>query len=145
MKKRLAKIEYNLESMNSTVKPKAILRGENENNSHKFNLEFPGIPKLDDETRKKNQQYVQDIMKLIGSVNNVNAINMAHRKMSRAIIAWFKTRTQCDEVFDKRFSLKGITSLDLGFCLPGKGNTIFINESLTFEIDGWGTQKTEVF
>ena len=23
--------------------------------------------------------------------------------------------------------------MDLGFCLPGKGNTIFINESLTFE------------
>ena len=42
-------------------------------------------------------------------------------------------KTQRDEVFDKRFSLKGITSCDLGFSLPAKGKTIFINESLTFE------------
>ena len=49
------------------------------------------------------------------------------------IIAPFKTRTQRDEVYHKRFTLKGITSCDLGFRLPAKGNTIFINESLTFE------------
>ena len=72
-------------------------------------------------------------MKLIGSENNADAIDVAHRKISGAIIARFRTRTQRDEVFDKRFALKGITSLDLGFRLPAKGNIIFINESLTFE------------
>ena len=53
--------------------------------------------------------------------------------MSGAIIARFKTHTQRDEVFDKRFALKGIKSCDIGFHLPAKGNTIFINGSLTFE------------
>ena len=66
-------------------------------------------------------------MKLIGSENNVDAIDMAHRKMSGAIIARLKIRTQRDELYNKRFTLKGVTSCDLGFRLPAKGNKIFIN------------------
>ena len=53
MKTRVAKIEDSLESVNSTIKRKAILRDENENNSRKFNLKFSGIQKVDNETRKK--------------------------------------------------------------------------------------------
>ena len=109
------------------------MQDENENNSRKFNLEFSGILKAEEETREKPKHYVKEIMKLIGSENNVDAIDVAHRKMSGAIIAHFRIRIQRDEVFDKRFALKGITSLDLGFRLPAKGNIIFINESLTFE------------
>ena len=88
---------------------------------------------MHDETREKPQQYVQDIMKIIGSENNIKAIDVAHRKMSGSIITRFKTCTQCDEVYIKRFAIKGITSCDLGFQIPAKGNTIFINESLTSE------------
>ena len=133
IKTRVAKFEENLENVSLTVKREAVLRDENENNSRKINLEFSGVPKAEGETREKPMQFVEEIMKLIGSENNVNTIDVAHRKMSGAIIARFKTRTQRDEVFDKRFALKGITSLNLGFRLPAKGNKIFINESLNFE------------
>ena len=133
IKTRVAKIEENLENVCITVKREAVLRDENENNSRKINLEFSGVPKAEGETQEMPTKYVEEIMKLIGSENGLNAIDVAHRKMSGAIIARFKTRTQRDEVFDKRFALKGITSLDLGFRLPTKGNNIFINESLTFE------------
>ena len=133
IKARVSKIEENLENVCITVKREAVLRDENENNSRKINLEFSGVPKAEGETQEMPTKYVEEIMKLIGSENGLNAIDVAHRKMSGAIIARFKTRTQRDEVYDKRFALKGITSLDLGFRLPTKGNNIFINESLTFE------------
>lgn len=133
IKTRVSKIEENLENVSITVKREAVLRDENENNSRKINLEFSGVPKAEGETQEMPTKYVEEIMKLIGSENGLNAIDVAHRKMSGAIIARFKTRTQRDEVYDKRFALKGITSLDLGFRLPTKGNNIFINESLTFE------------
>ena len=50
MKKRVAKIEDSLDSVNFTVKREAVLRDENENNSRKFNLEFSSIPKAEEET-----------------------------------------------------------------------------------------------
>ena len=81
IKTRVAKIEDNLENVSLTVKCEAVLRDENENNSRKFNLEFSGIPKAEEETREKPKHYVEEIMKLIGSENNVDAIDVAHRKM----------------------------------------------------------------
>ena len=67
IKTRVAKIEDNLENVSLNVKREAVLRDENKNNSRKLNLEFSGLPKAEGETREKPKQYVEDIMKIIGS------------------------------------------------------------------------------
>ena len=133
MKSRVAQIEEDLASVKTMVKREAVLRDDNENNSRKYNLEFSGVPKDTDEQRDMPKKYVADIMKLMGSQNTVSAIDVAHRKMAGSIIARFNTRAQRDEVYEKRFALKDITSIDLGFNVPVKGNPIYVNESLTFE------------
>ena len=133
MKSRVAQIEEDLASVKTVVKRESVLRDDNENNSRKYNLEFSGVPKDTDEQRHMPRKYVADIMKLMGSQNTDSAIDVAHRKMAGSIIARFNTRAQRDEVYEKRFALKDITSIDLGFDVPVKGNPIYVNESLTFE------------
>ena len=79
------------------------------------------------------RKYVADIMKLMGSQNDDSALDVAHRKMAGSIIACFNMRAQRDEVYEKRFALKDVSSIDLEFAVPVKGNPIYVNESLTFE------------
>ena len=91
------------------------------------------MPKDIDEQRDMPRKYVLEIMKLMGSQNDDSAIDVAHRKMAGSIIAKFNMRSKRDEVYEKRFALKDISSIDLGFAVPAKGNPIYVNESLTFE------------
>ena len=53
--------------------------------------------------------------------------------MAGSIIACFNTLAQRDEVYKKRFALKDISLIDLGFAVPVKSKPIYVNESLTFE------------
>ena len=133
MKTRVSQIEEDLVSFKMVVKCEASLLDKNENSSRKYNLEFSGVPKDIDEQRDMPRKYVFDIMKLMGSQNDDSAIDVAHRKMAGSIIARFNTQSQRDEVYEKRFDLKEISSINLGFAVPAKGNPIYENESLTFQ------------
>ena len=98
-----------------------------ENQDRKYNLEFSGVPKKEDENPK---QLVNKIMKAVGVNESIDTIDIAHRKMAGGIIARFKTRTVRDEVYGKRFALVGKSSRSLGFT---EDFQLYINESLTFD------------
>ena len=70
MKSRVSQIEDDLASMKMVVKSEAMLRNENENNSRKYNLEFSGVPKDEDEQRDMPRKQVVEIMKLMIFENN---------------------------------------------------------------------------
>ena len=120
-----------LERQNIALEQKLITetnkREALETNGRLINLEFSGIPKMEDEDPKK---LVASVMALAGCASTVSSIDVAHRKMNGEMMVKFKTREERDEVYDHRFALKGKTSKDLGF---GVSKLLFINENLTID------------
>ena len=130
---RVDSLERRFEGLELNLENERYMRDENEANSRLQNLEISGIPKKEGETRADCKKHCAAVMTLIGSENGADAIDVAHRKMSGGIILRFKSRSQRDEVYLKRFSLVGKSSLDLGFRTPTPGNPIYLNESLSFD------------
>ena len=79
-----------------------------------------GVSKIPDEPRHTPRSYAIKLLKIIGSENNSANLDIVHRKAGGGII------------ISKRFTLEKITSLDLGLTRPAEGNTLYLNESLTF-------------
>ena len=115
------------------MKEEAKLRDDVDYNNRKYNLEMPGIPIVEKEDPSKPIQYCRKMMELVGATSSTEALDIAHRKFNGGIIMRFKTRAARDEVYDKRFNLKSVTSIDFGFAHPIKGNLIFLNESLSHD------------
>ena len=130
---KMSAMEGKMDELEIALQSEAELRDENEANSRLFNLEISGIPKMEGETRANCKENCVKVMQLIGSESGAEAIDVAHRKMQGGMIVKFKSRSQRDEVYFKRFNLVGKTSKDLGFVQPENGNDIYINESLTFK------------
>ena len=122
---RVDALEQRFKKLDLSLANEREMRDENEANSCLQNLEISGIPKTEGETRADCKKHCAAVMALIGSENGADAIDVAHRKMSGGIILRFKSRSQRDEVYLKRFNLVGKSSIDLK--LPTPGNPIYIN------------------
>ena len=110
------------------MKNEARARDELECQSRRFNLDISGLQQRADEDCKA---IVAKVMSHIGSPHGIETVDVAHRKKSGALIVRFTTRTVRDDVYQRRFNLKGSKARDIeGF--QGENN-IYINESLTFE------------
>ena len=133
LEKRVEYLEASLKEVKVSVALEAKLRDDIDLNNRKYNLEMSGIPGFDQEDPAKPMEYCKKMMTLVGSVMPHDMLDVAHRKMNGGIIMRFKSRTARDEVYARRFQLKGITSHDFGFALPQKGNFIFVNESLSHD------------
>ena len=109
-----------------------------ENNSRKLNLEITGIPAVADENCKK---LVYTLDKLIQvDDEHLKNIDVAHRLTNSngeilAIIVKFKSRTDRDKYFERRFSLKDKNIETLGLkksqLTENQHHKIYINESLS--------------
>ena len=130
---RMDAMEDRMEEMDTALERESEMRDNMEANGRLINLELSGIPKKEGEKDSDCKAYVGEVMKLIGSENDVSAVDVAHRKYAGGIIIKFKSRDQRNEVYLKRFNLVGKTSLNLGFELPEKGNDLYLNESLSFD------------
>jgi len=117
---RMNNVISKLEEMGVALERESQMRDQNEANERLIKLEVSGIPKTEGEKPADCKEHVAKVLTLIGSENSKDCIDVAHRKMAGGIIVCFKSRSQRDEVYLKRFNLVGKTSLDLGFPLPDK-------------------------
>ena len=99
------KVATRFEALEAKVEKEAVLRDDNEANSRLQSLEISGIPKKEGETYADCKRNSAAVLALLGSENDIKAIDVAHRKMSGAMIVRFKSREQRDEVYLKRFNL----------------------------------------
>ena len=109
-----------------------------ENSSRKLNLEITGIPVVADENCKK---LVYTLGKLIQvDDEHLKNIDVAHRLTNSngkipAIIVKFKSGTDRDKYFERRFSLKDKNIENLGHkksqLTENQHHKIYINESLS--------------
>ena len=114
-------------------------RSHAENNNRKMNVEITGIPILNNENCK---EIVSRIGRAMG-INNIAAedVDVAHRLYQAQgdtipkLIARFKSRTDRESFYERRFQLKDITIKDLGYESTADTerlyNRIYINESLS--------------
>ena len=130
MRNELDELKHNFAELDTKLSSEIRKRDDLETHSRRMNLEFGGIPKVDGEDCL---MLVAKVMQAAGSENTEGAIDVAHRKIAGGIIARFRSRAARDEVYEKRFNLQNVTSRNLGFTLPERGNPIFINESLSFD------------
>ena len=131
--KRVEFLEASLKEVKLAAVMEAKLRDDIDLNNRKYNLEMNGIPGTENEDPAKPIEYCKQMMTLVGSTMPHESLDIAHRKMNGGIIMRFKSRAARDEVYARRFNLKGKTSHDFGFDLPQKGNFIFVNESLSHD------------
>ena len=130
---RLDDVDTRMDQMEANLERESEMRDALETNSRKINLELSGIPKKENETDADCKEAVVKLLQLMGSENGKECVDVAHRKYAGGIIIKFKSREQRNEVYSKRFNLFGKTSLQLGFELPEKGNSLYLNESLSFD------------
>ena len=131
--KRVEILEQALKEVRIQQKEEAKLRDDVDFNNRKYNLEMSGIPSAEKEDPALPLTYAKKMMELVGATSSPDSLDIAHRKFNGGIIMRFTTRSARDEVFDKRFNLKGISSVHFGFAQPAKGNPIFVNESLSHD------------
>jgi len=116
-----------IQALRQGLRVESAMRDNLENHDRKMNLDFSGLPIKDKEEPVK---LIAKVMRLAGSTFSAADVDVAHRKRAGGMIVRFKTRQARDEVFSKRFNLKNITSLDLGF---SEKHFIYVNKSLTFD------------
>ena len=124
-----AEIKGEMGKMRQDLNVESFKRDQLENQDRKFCLEVSGVPQSDDEDPHK---LVEKVMELAGATQRAAAIDIAHRKYAGGLIVRFHSRTDRDQVYDKRFQLKGKSSLNMDMDFVEK-NDLYINESLTFD------------
>ena len=133
LRERVDILEASLKEVKVQIAQEAKLRDDVDLNNRKYCLELSGLPATPKEDPAKPMEYAKKLLELVGSTSPDTCLDIAHRKMNGGIIIRFKTRTDRNEVYDRRFKLKGVTSIKFGFINPIKGNPIFLNESLSHD------------
>lgn len=137
---RLSATEIDIKKNSERISSAETAADDLEAHGRKINLEISGFPKKQREPHDIPRKIAVAVFEKIGFENADSKIDVAHRIAGDKIIVKFTGRRERDEVFKLRKELKNLntSSIDTSafadhLDLPTPGNSIFINESLTFK------------